>query len=519
MRITLVYRGRYWVRQALDLETLASVIRAAGHRVQLVYDPDTFGVSDNVLQIPRLAGLLSSSRSVLRRIAASRPDVLLFSVLPGSYAWSRTIARGCKDETDVPVVFMGLHPSLVPERIMRDGCVDYVIQGETENVVCLLLEALSAREEPRGVGNLWYRADGRVARPPQAELVDLDALPLPDKDLFVPYVSHAFSYAAMVSRGCPYRCSFCEETCSKKLYGGRYYRRKSVDSVMAELVAGKRKYRFREVIFKDSYLSGNKPWLADLMSRYRREIGVPFKCFCTIDGFDSQTARLLKEGGCYSVEFGLQTWNPTIRREVLHRGETNEQALAAFGHCADQKLWYDVDHMFNLPRETEQDHVDGALQYRRLRYLNRVKVHHLVYLPNAEIVNHGLAAEALPPDVRERLADGWESDFYSQAAGSDEQRASVAAYAALYKLLPVLPDRLVHWLARRGRARYLRLLPSPVMAALQGLMALRSGDLRFLAYLGLYPAKVFRAVIDRLSIPLWPGPRIKAPQTRIGVPG
>ncbi len=507
MRITLVYHGRYWVRQALELETLAALMRTRGHEVALVYESDTFGLTDNVVQMAPLAKLLSSTDRIVQRILASHADLVLMSVLPGAYGWAREVAGQLKARSSAPIAFAGLHPSLVPERVMADAFVDYVIQGELENAIHPLLDAIAGeaagRDALADVPNLWYRREGRVVANARAELVDLDALPLPDKELFRPYISHAYSYAAMVSRGCPYRCTFCEETCSKELYGGRYYRRKSVNSVMAELIAGKRQYRFREVIFKDSYLSGNTQWLAELMDRYRREVGVPFKCFCTIDGFDEQTARLLKQGGCYSIEFGLQTWNESIRRDTLGRNETNAQALAAFAHCADHKLWYDVDHMFNLPGESIQDHLDGVGFYRRLRYLNRVKVHYLVYLPTARIIDHGLKAEALPADVRERLADGWESDFYDQKVGSSAERASVAGFAALYKLLPVLPAPLIDWLLRGRHLRMLARIPSPMMAVLQGLAALRSGDLRFLAYLRLYPVKIARAIIDRLNPRGW----------------
>lgn len=503
MRVTLVYRGRYWVRQALELETLAALIRGHGHEVHLAYDPDVFGVTDNVLQLTALARLLSSTDHFVRQILASSPDVVLMSVLPGTYAWARKVAEGVKRCRSVPIIFAGLHPTLVPQRVMADAFVDGVLQGEMENSVGPLLDALAdgGQRALDRVPNLWHRHDGQVMANSRAELVDLDELPLPDKDLFRPHISHSCSYATMVSRGCPYRCTFCEETCAKNLYGPRYFRRKSVDSVMAELIAGKRKYRFREVIFKDSYLSGNIDWLAELMQRYRREIGVPFKCFCTISGFTARTARLLKEGGCYSIEFGLQSWNERIRREVLGREETNQQALAAFACCAEQKLWYDVDHMFNLPGECIQDHLDGVKFYRGLRYLNRVKVHYLVYLPTAGIVEHGLTSGALPENVEQMLADGWASDFYDQSMVSAGQRATVSGLAALYKLLPMVPDGLLRWLLRGDRVRLLGRIPSPMMAMLQGMMALRSGDLRFLAYLSLYPAKVAQAIIARLRSP------------------
>lgn len=495
MRTTLVYSGRYHLRQALDLETLAAVLRGAGHEVSLAYNPDTFGVTDNVFQIPRLGRWLSRPREMARRIAAERADVVLFSVLPNTYEWCVEVASALKEQAAVPVGALGLHPTLAPERVLRAPCIDFALQGEVETAILPLLDALAGERERATVGNLWFRDEaGRPAFTFRAPLVDLDALPLPDKDLFVPDVSHAYSYVAMVSRGCPYLCSFCEETCVRNLYGKGYFRRKRVDTVMRELTEGKRKYGFSEVIFKDSYLSGDKAWLRELMRRYREEVGVPFKCFCTILGFDNETARILAEGGCYSIEFGLQTWNPRIRHDVLNRRETNAQAFEAFRHCENHALWFDVDHMFNLPGESEDDHIAGALSYRKLRYLNRIKVHFLVYLPGAGIVEEGIRAGDLPADIHELLADGFESDFYDQGTTDEARRQLVAGYAALYKLLPALPPVVGDWLLRKQRVRHLRHIPAPVMATLQGLLALRSGDRRFSAYLRLYPRKIWKTL-------------------------
>ncbi len=494
MNVTLVYRGRYLVREALDLETLSAVLQGAGHHVAFIYDPDTFGVTDNVFQLPVLARLLASNARTIRQVVQTEPEVVIFSALSNTYTWCREIAAAVRSETEATTVFLGLHPALVPERVMRDSFVDFAIAGEAEEVILALLDAIHTGGDVSQVGNLWYRSSGQVVQSHRGELVDLDALPLPDKDLFAPFASHRYSYSAMVSRGCPYDCSFCEETCSKKLYGGRYYRRKSVDTVMRELAAGKQRYGFREVIFKDSYLSGNKPWLRELMDRYRSEIGVSFKCFCTISGFDEETARLLKEGGCYSIEFGLQTWNEQIRKDVLHRRETNEDAMRAFGICDRQRLWYDVDHMFNLPGESEEDHIRGVQHYRQLRRLGRIKVHFLVYYPTADILDQAISTGCLPEDAVERLADGHESDFYNQTSGDAEAKKTVAGCATLYKILPLLPALLTRWFIRGHRVRRLRWIPSVFVAMLQAVNALRCGDLRFVAYIKGYPAKVLRTM-------------------------
>jgi radical SAM superfamily enzyme YgiQ (UPF0313 family) len=495
MKIVLVYRGRYHVREALDLETLAPIFRRAGHQVQLLYDPDTFGVTDNVLQIPALARLLCNDQRTRDRIVTGQPDVILFSVLTTTYQWCRETAAAVRQQIAAPIVFFGLQPSLVPQHVMDHSCADFAIAGEVEGVILPLLERIGSGGDLSDVGNLWYRRQGAAVFTHRAPLVDLDALPLPDKDLFAPYSSHRYSYSAMVSRGCPYSCTFCEETCSKKLYSGQYFRRKQVETVMRELVAGKQRYRFREVIFKDSYLTGNKTWLRELMERYRREIGVPFKCFCTIHGFDDETAALLKQGGCYSIEFGLQTWNDRLRREILGRQETAEDAFRAFACCDQHRLHYDVDHMFHLPTETEQDHQLGVECYRRLRYLSRIKVHFLVYYPTADILNHAVAAGDLPSDMQQQLAEGQTSDFYDQSVGDRHTRQVVAGYAALYKILPLLPEWLVRRLSCAKRVRRLRWIPTPLMVLLQGLNALRSADRRFAAYLWMYPVKIFHTLM------------------------
>jgi len=505
MNIVLVYKGRYHVRQALELEVLASILRQDGHGVSLVYDPDTFGITDNVFQLPWLARRLSDPQGTVRQIAALMPDAVIFSVLQTTYRWSLRVAEEVELLGACPVIFAGLHPSLAPERVMQDSCVDYAVQGEVERVISPLLSAIEHGENPANVGNLWYRKDGRPIYTFRAGLVDLDALPMPDKDLFRPHISHSYSYVAMVSRGCPFRCSFCEETCIGKLHGPKYFRRKKVETVIRELVEGKRKYGFKEVIFKDSYLTDNTQWLKSLMTQYRKEIGLPFKCFCTISGFEERTAQLLKEGGCYCVEFGLQTWNDDIRRNILHRSETGRDAIRVFNTCAEYELWYDVDHMFGVPGETEKDHKLGATRYSELRYLNRVKVHYLVCLPGADIVNHALKAGSVPPDVHDRLADGWESDFYDPRGGTADSKL-VAGFATLYKVLPVIPRRGLRWLLKGRRTRLLRLLPRPFVALCQSLMALRSRDLRFVAYMRYYPVKILKSCLRQ-----WWRSRLRAP--------
>jgi radical SAM superfamily enzyme YgiQ (UPF0313 family) len=497
MRVVLVYRGRYLVRQALDLETLAAALREKGHEAALAYDPDVFGVTDNVLRHPGLARLLSAPEHLAAQAAAFQPGLVFLSMLPATREFLIRTASILKQTLDAPIIAGGLFPALCPEAAMECPAFSGLVLGEAEETLPALLSALKHGKAPGDVPGVWWRTEGKVLKNPPAPPLDLARLPLPDKDLFAPWIDHRESYPAMVSRGCPFSCSYCEETCMSLVLGKEYFRRMPVERVMAELRAAKARYGFREVIFKDSYLSGSHVWLAALMDAYKREIKTPFKCFCTIAGFTERTARLLKEGGCYSIEFGLQTWNENLRRTVLGRMEKNADARRVFSLCARHRIWHDVDHMFNLPGEREEDHALGAREYKRLARLGRVKVHYLVYLPGAPIVEKAKEAGALGEEAARALEQGGESDFYDQGHGSPEAARTVAGYAALYKVLPLVPVRAVEWLVKKGRVRGLAGVPEPVMAALQGIVAVRARDLRFRVVLREYPRKIGLAVWRR----------------------
>jgi len=146
--------------------------------------------------------------------------------------------------------------------------------------------------------------------------------------------------------------------------------------------------------------------------------------------------------------------------------------------------------MFNLPYESRADHIEGVHCYSKLRYLNRIKVHHLLYYPTAEIVKHGLADNRLTSGSAERLIEECEGDFYDQQDSNEENKVLVSAYAALYKIFPLMPDSWLRWLVKGDRVKMLRRMPSPVLAFLQLLIAIKNRDLRFRAYLSEYPRKI-----------------------------
>jgi radical SAM superfamily enzyme YgiQ (UPF0313 family) len=490
MLITFAHLGR----EHLGLEYLSAVLKQAGHSVTLAYDCGLFGPEDNVLYSPTLERLFSRRERVIQAIEKSNPDLVGFTVYTGTFRWACDIASEVKRRLRVPIVFGGIHASLVPQKVIEKECVDYVVVGEGEYALLDLLDRLKSGARPDGIPNVWWKEGSEIrpspVRPP---IDDLDSLPLPDKGLFETDVNYRDDYLTMSTRGCLFRCSFCCESHVNRLYGNKFYRRRSPDGMLTELQEMKKRYGFREVNFFDPVFFIDKAWLREFLTAYRDRIGVPFRCFGHTTFMDDEVAGLLKEGGCYAIEFGFQTANESVRRNILGRSETEEANLRAFQTCDRFGIRYDLDHIFNLPEETEDDLIAAARYYGERKLLNRVKCHNLTYFPGLAIVKTALERGELSDADLVALEEGQIHDFFHEDGIRDlEKQRRKRCFAKLYKLLPLLPKRLLDALLERRRYLWMRFVPGPVVWVGQFLNGMLKRDLRFAIYLRYIALRLWR---------------------------
>jgi radical SAM superfamily enzyme YgiQ (UPF0313 family) len=112
------------------------------------------------------------------------------------------------------VVAGGPHPTSLPEAVLEAGC-DYVVRGEGENTIPLLLEAMKTGKT------------GIIEN--TAEKPDLTTSPIPRFDLL--RLEDYATVTIQTSRGCPFDCEFCDVV---NLFG-RIPRYKTSKQVIAEL--------------------------------------------------------------------------------------------------------------------------------------------------------------------------------------------------------------------------------------------------------------------------------------------
>jgi len=150
-------------------------------------------------------------------VAQLRPDIIGFSILSSHFYAAVELADRLKENyADIPIIFGGLHPSIMPEDTLAVNSVDMICVGEGEYAMAELLERLSERRDIKNVNNIWLKEDGRIYRNEIRKLVDINELPVLNWSLF----SEQHCYAALngrtyrmgsveFSRGCPFSCNYC----------------------------------------------------------------------------------------------------------------------------------------------------------------------------------------------------------------------------------------------------------------------------------------------------------------------
>ena len=251
----------------LGLLYLAGAAREAGYEVA-VFD----------------ATFASSEVDFETMLVRFRPDVICVASLVTWRATALRLARLSKKQNN-HVIFGGPDPTLVPEAYLGDPAVDYVVAGEGERTLVMLIQALGESHDVANVQGIVRRSDSDqddlITTPPQDPILDLDALAWPARDLidvnaYLERWEYAHGYRSIslsVSRGCPYGCEFCSGSVM-----GPHLRRRSPVGVVAEMQALERQYAIDRFRIVDDLEGLGHTWLESL-SREMQAAGIttPFE--------------------------------------------------------------------------------------------------------------------------------------------------------------------------------------------------------------------------------------------------
>jgi anaerobic magnesium-protoporphyrin IX monomethyl ester cyclase len=267
----------------------------------------------------------------------------------------RTESPGC------PIVWGGVHPTLLPEQTAASDCVDVVVRGEGELVVADLADRLASGAPLRDVDGLTYQADGAIVSTPDAEVIDLDLIPMElPLDLLeldrYPTLQAGRTHI-QTSRGCPHRCGFCYNT----IFNKRAWRGKSPERILDEFEYVLRRFPQTKIVdpVDDNFFVDRRRAEAVCEGILSRGIKIAWRANCRFDylaTYDREFVSLLERAGCVELDFGGESGSIAMQ-EAVCKDVTAEQILTSVENLHKWAPSIDpfVSWLSGLPGETYAD--------------------------------------------------------------------------------------------------------------------------------------------------------------------
>lgn len=289
-------------------------------------------------------------------IARSKPDFIGFTAVTAQIINTHRIAAIAKRVSPrTKVVVGGVHATALPDDVMRDENIDFVIRGEGE----LPFLALISGEPADEIGGLSYRgknplqpiAHNHVGEP----LSNLDVLPTPAYhlikfDLYKPAIGAFRRLPAVnmtMTRGCPGKCTFCNSAETA-------LRTRSAEHVVDEIQRLQSRYGIREVSFYDDTFTIYKQQVTrfcDLI--VERGIDLTWSCFARTDCVSPPLLKKMRAAGCHQILFGIESADPQIL-ETIRKPIDIEQTRRACRMVQEAGIDVRAAFMFGNPGETLQ---------------------------------------------------------------------------------------------------------------------------------------------------------------------
>lgn len=296
----------------------------------------------------------------------------------------KTASAVRKMRPDLPIVWGGLHPTVLPEETLRTcEYADIVCKGEGERTVVELARALQREEPLGGIAGIGYKdKDGRIVMNKDREFLDFDKLPLPDYGLLDPRVFNLSFLSYQSSRGCPHRCKFCEVGPIHK----RSYRRRSIETAIRDVeeLINKHPIRLINIIDENFFVNlGNARLFANtVMERGWR---FQWRAWCRADYFrrtDTEFWRLMRKAGLRDVEIGGESGSQKTLDNICKDYKVSDITNAA-SQLHDAGITAKISFMCSLPGEdrNDMDETVKMIDHLYADFPKTVQIQMFLYMP------------------------------------------------------------------------------------------------------------------------------------------
>jgi len=353
----------------------------------------------------------SDWRSVLIKELEQDPICVGVSTMTGpQIGFALEVSKVARRYGSAPIVWGGVHPSLLPEQTLENENIDIVVQGEGEETFLELVRALEGGRPLGSVRGIWYEENGGVKSTGTRPFVDLNGMPplsfdLLDMERYRRVMFGVPHQNFFTSRGCPCQCTFCYNTA----FNRKRWRAMDPDLVVERIKAFVGKHHVKGLIINESnffvdvdrgrrILQGIIDANLDIViSKVNIDMSTLFK-------MGPEDLELLQKAGCRRLPIAIESGSEKIRA-LLKKPVDVDRVVEINRHLRKTQIVPNFLFMIGFPTETREDLAESVcLAFRLVEDNPMAGIYFNNYTPYPgtelfdTVVEHGL-------EVPKRLED------------------------------------------------------------------------------------------------------------------
>jgi anaerobic magnesium-protoporphyrin IX monomethyl ester cyclase len=288
-------------------------------------------------------------------ISKRQPNIVGVTSTTLTYKSALQITRIAKEACPKCLTVLGgPHATFWDENALQEcPSLDIVVRKEGEYTLLELVQRIEAGKDYYDVLGTTCRKDGKTIKNPDRPYIEnLDELPFPARHLWP--IERLRKYEDMfylvTSRGCVYWCEFCAAV---RMFGRRY-RIRSPENVVDELEFLHNTYGATQFTFCDDAFTVNQHRTEELCEEIRkRKLKIKWNCGTRVDMITKELLLKMKEAGCVSVWFGVESGSQQVL-DAMRKGITTAQTMRAGKWVRELGLKPVPNVLLGFPGETKE---------------------------------------------------------------------------------------------------------------------------------------------------------------------
>ncbi len=313
---------------------------------------------------------------VLRSLSGNNVGFVGFSCMSSQIYAGIKLSKSIRNRfPDTPVVFGGVHPTLMPESLVRTPWVDFCIVGEGDAAVVPLMKFLNGEIDLLNVPNLVAMRGDEVIRTSIAPLSSFTDMPQAISESLYKadiekYLLHMSSdgktykgFSVLTGLGCHYRCAFCINHITK-----RKYRARPAALIYKEMKYLIENYDIGFFNFQEEHFFGDKERFFSLLKLIEddKDLFGKIKWNTTIrvsdireDFINVDVLKRIKASGGDGFGVGGESGSDRVLR-ILRKGISRKDITRAVAFCNEAEFTLSFSFVMLWPGEEMKDMFDTA---------------------------------------------------------------------------------------------------------------------------------------------------------------